>query len=357
LEAARYTMAVAQVQIVCKALSDANLFGFSGASSTSARDMIAAALPHATGEHGYQKEMRSAASTVLESARDAAEAEIRARREEGEAASHAISDAQKALGEASASTQQAQLRLEEAAAALEAQAAKAAAAKQEEQRAKREEATTQESKEVVLKRKAAVDSSLTSVQAGEDGELEEDFKTDDTLSILQEAGCEKTLLKAFPTAVSLPKAKRGRFDAMTLEEVKSVLSDHGAMLQAQLDEAQTLAHDSWAEALGCEALMEVEEERREAASRAVQEAEAVTEAKKAAEASDLKLVATRETERSNILVMQTLAEEKLSKAQQALAALEQVQDVEMPEAPRDAICEKLADVLKAEVPHSPKLGA
>eukprot|EP00930_Biecheleria_cincta_P093907 TRINITY_DN8457_c0_g1_i1.p1 TRINITY_DN8457_c0_g1~~TRINITY_DN8457_c0_g1_i1.p1 ORF type:complete len:352 (-),score=131.06 TRINITY_DN8457_c0_g1_i1:90-1145(-) len=351
-------MAVAQVQIVCKALSDADLFGFSGAPSSSAREMVAAAVPHATGDHGYQKEMRAAAGTVLASARAAAEAEIGERREQGEAAGNAISDAQKALAESSASTQQAKLRLEEARAALERQAAKASEAKQEEQRAKQEEELARESKEIVLKRKMAVDSSMASVQAVEDGE-QEDLKTDDISSILCEASCEKTLLEAFPTAATVPKAKRGRFDALTLEEVKDVLSGHGTMLQGQLDEAQTLFRDSWAEALGCEALMEVEEERREAASSAVQEAEAVAEAKKAAEASARKLVATREDERSNFLVMQTLAEEKLNRAQEALAALEKLQEnVEMPEAPRDEIGEKLADATQAQVmPHSPKLGA
>jgi len=351
-------MAVAQVQIVCKALSDADLFGFSGAPSTSARDMVAAAVPHATGEHGYQKEMRAAAGTVLASARDAAEVEIGERRDQGEAAGNAISDAQKALEASSATTQQAQQCLEEARTALERQAAKASEATHEEQRAKQEEETAVEVKDGVLKRKRSVDSSMASVQAVEDGELE-DIKTDDISSILQEASCEKTLLEAFPTAVTVPKAKRGRFDALTLEEVKDVLSGHGAMLQGQLDEAQALARDTWAEALGCEALMEVEEERRQAASTTVQEAEAVTEAKKTAEASARKLVATREAERSNFLAMQTLAEEKLSRAQQALAALEKLQEeVKMPDAPRDGVAEKLADASQAQVmPHSPKLGA
>jgi len=352
-------MSMAQVQIVCKALSDADLFGFSGAPSNSARDMVAAAVPHATGEHGYQKEMRAAASTVLASARDASQAEIEERREQGEAVGNAISDAQKALEDSSATTQQAQLRLEEARAALERRTAKVSEAKHEEKRAKQEEETAVEAKEVVLKRKRGVDSSTASVQAVEDGELE-DIKTDEISSILQEASCEKTLLEAFPTAMTVPKAKRGKFDALTFEEVKDVLSSHGAMLQEQLDEAQTLARDTWAEALGCEALMEVEEERQQAASNAVQEAEAVTEAKKAAEADARKLVATREAERSNFLVMQTLAEEKLNRAQQALAALEKLQEgVKMPEAaPADGIGEKLADATQAQVmPHSPKLGA
>lgn len=351
-------MAAAQVQIVCKALSDADLFGFSGAPSNSARDMVAAAVPHATGEHGYQKEMRAAAGTLLTSARDASEAEIGERREQAEAAGVAISNAEKALEESSATTQQAQLCLEEARAALERQTAKASEAKHEEQRAKQEEGTAVEAKEAVLKRKRAVDSSMASVQAVEDGELE-DIIPDDISSILQEASCEKTLLEAFPTAVTVPKAKRGKFDALTLEEVKDVLSSHGAMLQEQLDEAQTLASDTWAEALGCEALMEVEEERRQAASSAVQEAEAVTKAKKAAEAAAHKLVATREAERSNFLAMQTLAEEKLSRAEQALAALEKLRDdMKMPDAPGDGVSEKLADVTQAQVmPHSPQLGA
>lgn len=350
-------MVMAQVQIVCEAVNDTNLFSFSGAPSKSARDMVAAAVPHATGEHGYQKDMLDAAGTVLASARDAVETEIRVCGEQGEAASSAISDAQAALGAASATTQQAQLCLEEARAAMEKQAAKAAKAKREEQRAKREEKTACESKDIVLKRKAAVDASLASMQAAQDGEFN-DFPADDVSEILCAASCEKTLLDAFPAAVSVPKAKRGKFDTVTLEEVKDVLSGHGVMQQAQLDEAQSLAHDCWAEALGCEALMEVEEERLEAASRGAQEAEADTEAKTAAEASAQKIVATREVERSNFLVMQTLAEEKLSKAQQALAALEQLLQVATPDAPQDKIADKLADATAAEtVPNLSELGA
>eukprot|EP00930_Biecheleria_cincta_P093912 TRINITY_DN8457_c0_g4_i1.p1 TRINITY_DN8457_c0_g4~~TRINITY_DN8457_c0_g4_i1.p1 ORF type:complete len:368 (-),score=118.03 TRINITY_DN8457_c0_g4_i1:123-1166(-) len=347
-------MAMTQVQTICKALGDADLFSFPGAPSKNAREMVAAAVPHATGEHAYQKEMLAAASTVLASARDAVEAEIKVCGEQGEAAVNAISDAQKALGAASATTQQAQLLLEETQAALEKQAAKAATAEREEQRAKQEEKTARESEDVVLKRKAAVDASMASVQAAEDGETD-DINADEMSEVLRAASCEKTLLEAFPTAMSLPKAKRGKFDAMTLEEVKHVLSGHGAMQQAQLDEVQALTRDCWAEALGCEALMEVEQERLEAASQTVREAEADIEAKTAAESSARNLVAAREAERSSALVMQTLAEEKMSRAQQALTALEKLQEGVIPDAPQEGIGEKLAD--DTEVPHSPQLGA
>eukprot|EP00930_Biecheleria_cincta_P093908 TRINITY_DN8457_c0_g2_i1.p1 TRINITY_DN8457_c0_g2~~TRINITY_DN8457_c0_g2_i1.p1 ORF type:complete len:366 (-),score=121.05 TRINITY_DN8457_c0_g2_i1:248-1291(-) len=347
-------MAMAQVQTVCKVLVDGDLFSFRGAPSNSALEMVAAAVPHATGEHAYQKEMLAAASTVLASARDAVEAEIKVCREQGEAACTAISDAQEALGAASATTQQAQLLLEETQAALEKQAAKAAMAKREEQRAKQEEKMARESKDVVLKRKVAVDASMASVQAAEDGETD-DINADEISEVLRAASCEKTLLEAFPTAVSLPKAKRGKFDRITLEEVKDVISGHGAMQQAQLDEAQALARDCWAEALGCEALMEVEQERLEAASQAVRKAEALIEAKTAAESSARNLVAAREAERSSALVMQTLAEEKLSKAQQALTALEKLLEGVIPDALQDGVGEKLADDTK--VPHSPQLGA
>lgn len=350
-------MAMTQVQTVCKALGDSDLFSFDGAPSNSAREMVVAAVPHATGKHGYQKKMLAEAGTVLQRAREAVEAEIKVRGEQCEAAGKTISDAQDAFKTASATTQQMRLLLEETQAALEKQAAKAAAAKQEEQRAKQEEKAACESKDVVLKRKAAVDASIASVQAAEDGETD-NIQTGEISEVLRAASCEKTLLDAFPTAVSLPKAKRGKFDTMTLEEVKGVLSGHGAMQQAQLDEAHALAHDCWAEALGCEALMEVEQERSEQASRAVQEAEAVVEKKAAEESSAQKLVASREAERSNVLVMQTLAEEKLSKAQQALTALEKLLEGVMPGAPQEGIGEKLADATEAEVmPHSPKLGA
>jgi len=332
-------MAAADVQTACQVLTDPEFFDFSDAASSDARAMVAAALPHACGDHSYQKEMLSLATGLLQSAGAAARAEGARLGEEAEQAETAIRKAQEVAEAAEKKLEEARAEEEAKAAALEKQTSKVEDAQVDEENAASELKAATEVRDAAAASKSSADSAVSLVNAFEAGDLLEDPA--ELLEILSLAKAEKTLLQAVPVLLKLRPEERGEFDAMALAEVKEVLTCYVQDLVVQLEEAEGNFRDRSSEALGCEALKEVEEERAASAS------DALIAAKKAVEAAATDAEAAKaavlacEADRSQHLMKQVLAVDRAARVDAAVAVVERVLN---PPAPAD---EEMADSKQA----------
>ncbi|CAE8662177.1 unnamed protein product [Polarella glacialis] len=332
-------MAMSDVQTVCQVLSNAGLFGFEGAAPESARAMVAAALPHTAGQHSYQKEMLGLAFSVLSSARAAADARSQSAGQQAATAEGPIAEATAALASAKAASQQARSSVEETAAALEVQKMKVQQATVDEAEAKKEKEQLVTARDEVAQQLAAIDGPLAVLAAIEAGELTE-APVDNILEILTAAGAEPTLMAAVPAVLALPASQRGQFDNITIAELNKALATYATKLAGHLVEAQMLAGDIISEALGCEALREVEEEREAAAAAALSHAVETVDVRWSEEQAAEQALEERHADRSNYLVLQVLAQDSILTVDAAAAAVErlsnptaqevlQVADVEM----------------------------
>eukprot|EP00931_Biecheleriopsis_adriatica_P064468 TRINITY_DN39243_c0_g1_i2.p1 TRINITY_DN39243_c0_g1~~TRINITY_DN39243_c0_g1_i2.p1 ORF type:complete len:380 (+),score=127.86 TRINITY_DN39243_c0_g1_i2:163-1140(+) len=303
--------------------------------------MVAAALPYATGDHRYQQEVAQLAVTLLSAARSAAQVDVSSLVQQAEIAQAAINDAKQALEAAQAAAKEALLGVGAAQAQVKEHQEKVKQARRDEAQADAARNAAVADREDIAGQKAAADSAVASVKACWEGEA---FETpaETIRALLAEARAEKTLLETCSVALAVPKNRRGEFDSFSLEAISEVLSTSAAALAEQLVHATALARDAQAEALGCEALREVEEERRDHATAVVEAAEKLTEAKEADVEAARHLVESREAERSKFLVQEVLAQERAALADAALAALDRLrnlasqdQDAEMTEAPKE----------------------
>ncbi|CAE8604685.1 unnamed protein product [Polarella glacialis] len=310
-------MAMSDVQTVCQVLSSAGLFGFEGAAPESARAMVAAALPHAAGQHSYQKEMLGLAFSALSSARAAADARSQSAGQQAAMAEGPITEAAAALALAKAASQQARSSVEKRASALEEQKIKVQQATVDEAEAKKEKEQLVTARDEVAYRHSVV------LAAMEAEELAEDT-VDIILEILRAAAAEPTLMAAVPAALALSASQRGQFDDITIEELNQVLATYAAKLAGQSLEAENLAGDMISEALGCEALREVEEEREAAAAAALSHAVETVDVRWGEELAAEQALEERQADHSNYLALQVLAQDSILTLDAAAAAVERL---------------------------------
>jgi len=315
-------MAAADVQKACQVLLDPEFFSFGDAASSDARAMVAAALPYACGEHSYQKEMLSLATGFLQSAGAAARSEAATLGQAAEKAEDAIREAQELAEAAQKKLEAAHADVEAKTDALLRQNSKVEEAQVDDEKAAHELKLASETRDAAAAAKSSADSAILLVDAFEAGDLPEE--TAELLEILSLARAEKALLETVPALLKLRPEARGEFDAMALVMLKEVLSTYLQDLVIQLDQAELELKDVSSEALGCEALKEVEEERaviaQTAVAAATQAKEAATSAADAAKAA----VGEREADRSQHLMKQVLATDRAEKADAAVAAVERL---------------------------------
>jgi len=325
------------MQMACEALCDAELFTFEGAASESARAMTAAALPHANGGHSFQKEVLELACSILLSAEQAAAAESRLLGEQAVQAEGEIRKAKDSVQVAEKATEEAHKTVEDKTAAVKSQKAKVREAVSEEKRTAGEHKRALASHDELASQKCAADSALAMLETFEAGQLE-DVPVDGIIEILTSANAERTLLDTMPVLLTLPREKRGEFDIIAFNEVLDVLREYIGKLADTLSQAERHLRDAFAEALGCEALREVEEERLAAAETALDEAQKATEARTVEEQSSRDAVTACETLHSKHLTHQVLADEKAKRASAVRTSLlsppAEVEDVVM--TPADA---------------------
>jgi len=368
-------MAAADAQMVGKVLLDEDVFG-NDAATESVRTMLVSALPHAEGGHPYQQEVLKQCQRVLSDSKALADNESDRLGEEAAAAAARISEAEQTLMNASIATQQAKEAVTSATAVLEEQEKEVEAAKVDEVSSRRSEAKKVQTRDESAAAKAAVDAALALLKADTGAESQTEL-----LRLLVQASAEKTLIDALPAALELAVAERGEFDKLTMDTATEVLSEFQTSLAGELSEAEVAVRDARAEALGCEAIREVQEEKKETAARNLQAAVDCVEAREADEKAASSTLATREAERSNFLVHQVLAQDRARKVSAAMAAVERLsnpapeapstaqakivaestEDVDMEQVSRDlktAAGSPKVDVSRAELPrHATELGA
>ncbi|CAE7237537.1 unnamed protein product [Symbiodinium microadriaticum] len=327
-------MAAADAQMVGKVLLDEDVFG-NDAATESVRTMLVSALPHAEGGHPYQQEVLKQCQRILSDSKTLADKESDRLGEEAAAAAGRISEAEQTLVNASIATQQAKEAVTSATAVLEEQEKAVEAAKVDEVSSRRSEAKKIQTRDESAAAKAAVDAALALLQADTVAESQTEL-----LRLLVQASAEKTLIDALPAALELPLAERGEFDKLTMDTATEALSEFQASLAEELSEAEAALRDAHAEALGCEAIREVQEEKKETSARNLQAAVDCVEARQADEKAASTALAAHEAERSNFLVHQVLAQDRARKVSTAMAAVERLsnpapvahstaQDVEM----------------------------
>jgi len=337
-------MAAADVQQACQVLSDPEFFSFGDAASSDARAMVAAALPYACGEHSYQKEMLSLATGFLQSAGAAARSEAAALGEAAGKAEDAIREAQELAEAAQKKLEAAHADVEAKTDALLRQNSKVEEAQVDDENTAHELKLASETRDAAAAAKSSADSAILLVDAFEAGDLPEE--TTELLEILSLARAEKALLETVPALLKLRPEARGEFDAMALVMLKEVLSTYLQDLVIQLDQAELELKDVSSEALGCEALKEVEEERAAVAYTAVATAKEAKEAATSAADAAKAAVGEREADRSQHLMNQVLATDRAEKADAAERLLKPpAADEVMADAKQAA--EGMSDVLMA----------
>jgi len=315
-------MAAGDIQEICKVLLDAELFLFTDAASSDTRAMLAAALPHACGDHSYQKEILGLATKVLQSAQGAAHSEGVAFGEEALKAEDLVKQA-KEQAEAEAKTCEAAMAdVVAKASALEEQKAKAEVAATDDAKAATSLKVATDARDAAAETKASADAAIALLKSFEAGQLPEDIS--DLLEMAQMAKAEKSLLEAASAVLKLQPSELGEFDNMTLAELHEVLGTFAESLQRSLDEAELELKDMTSEALGCGALKEVEQERADAANEALVTAQKAAEVQCAAEEAAKAAVSDREADRSKHLAQQILAQDRASRAEAAIGAVDRL---------------------------------
>jgi len=323
-------MAAGDAQKICKVLLEPELFLFADAASSDTRAMLAAALPHACGDHSYQKEILGLATKVLQSAQGAAHSEGVAFGEEALKAEDLIKQAKEHAEAETKTCEAANADVVAKAAALEEQKAKAEVAAADDTEAAISLSVATDARDAAAETKASADAAITLLKSFEAGQLPEDIS--DLLEMLTTAKAEKTLLEAAAALLQLQPSERGEFDNMTLAELHEVLGTFAESLQRSLDEAELELKDMTSEALGCFALKEVEQERANAANEALVTAQTAAEVQGAAEKAAKAAVIDREDDRSKQLAQQILAQDRASRAQAATGAVERLLNPPAPEA-------------------------
>eukprot|EP00933_Yihiella_yeosuensis_P065836 TRINITY_DN6983_c0_g1_i3.p1 TRINITY_DN6983_c0_g1~~TRINITY_DN6983_c0_g1_i3.p1 ORF type:complete len:407 (+),score=159.94 TRINITY_DN6983_c0_g1_i3:80-1222(+) len=315
-------MAAKNVQTVCQVLGDADLFNFEQAAPESARAMLVAALPHATGEHSYQKEMLNVAQNILESAKVAAVAEASSFGQQAEAMLAEIEAAKTALAAATTASEEAAKLVEAKVAALKGQKSQVKTAVVEEKSAANDKARAMEARDKIAQMSAKASAVIEAAAGGQEAGQLDEILIESVMEVLVEAKAEKTLLDCTPAALSLTKEERGQFDDITIAELNDVLGTYAATLSSELAEAEKAFVDISDEALGCEALRDVEQEREAAAEAELIAAREAAEARVADVEQAKTALETLESGRSNKLIFQVLGGEKEKKAAEAVAILE-----------------------------------
>lgn len=288
----------------------------------SARSMLAEGLPHAlaaSGAHSFQEEIAGLTAGMLAEVRASAESILASACEqvsEAEAQLRTVDDERVAAAERHS---QAQAEAEAREAARD--EAKATVKDNEalHKEAKQAESAYLHEKGLLSERKSQLDALAASIRAHEESQAEAPL--DEIVAYLEEVGAEKALIAAVPGALERTPAERGAFDAITLAEVNELLSQSLASLAAEIAEgAQTERHAS-AEAMGAWAVLDISEGRSADAAAALCSAQEGQEAALAERQAAEALAQTRSAAVTDALVQRTLAEEKVSEAAGAEAAL------------------------------------
>jgi len=329
---------------VIEVLSAEEMYNFSGAANTAARSMLVDGLPHAVvtasgARHHFQEEMINLAATVFESARVQAATEVDGHAAKAEAIRGDIATAQQGVEVASGiraaaeTVKQDKIR-DVSDADIEAQNAEIEHLEADKlARKDRDDLTAQQMQ------KATLDNSVALVSMSQDG-LSADHVSA-VVAELKTIGAETSLIAGAAFALTLPSAKRGLFDAVTINEISQILKNYGTELVASISLAAEKVRDTEAQALGLWALFDVSREAHVAALQAQAEAETSLEAAMTGEKAAKTVVTQIEASFSNAMVEQTLAEERVRQLVEAQRCLEVLRSPPVEVAPEPPVVEEM----------------